>query len=218
MSKMQDLSGQKFNKLTVVRLHGKSKGKILWECLCDCGGIAIVQATGLRNNHTKSCGCLQVEEARKAINKVNATYNLSKIHGYTKTRTYNSWQSMISRCNNPKTESYKRYGAKGITFCERWLDFKNFLADMGERPENTTLDRIENLKGYEPSNCRWADIKTQNSNRDLTNMSKSGHSGVTWNKSHKMWECYTTENGKKKHIGYFKILEDAVEARKQLNK
>lgn len=80
-------------------------------------------------------------------------------HGYYGTPTYKSWSEMKSRCNN----NIKKY--KDKTYCERWEKFENFLEDMGERPENTSLDRIDNNGNYEPSNCRWASMEIQQNNK-----------------------------------------------------
>ena len=88
-----------------------------------------------------------------------------KRHGLTDTPTHSSWCSMNSRCNNPKVHQYPYYGGKGIKVCERWKSFENFLSDMGPRPEGMTLDRINNTKDYEPSNCRWATRDEQSKNR-----------------------------------------------------
>lgn len=110
---------------------------------------------GLRSGHAKSCGCLHSEIVAK-----NKT-----IHGQLKTPAYFSWQAMIGRCTNPNHIAYPWYGARGIKVCESWLTFANFFADMGERPEGTTLDRKDNEKGYEPGNCRWATRQEQDANR-----------------------------------------------------
>lgn len=79
--------------------------------------------------------------------------------------TYLTWVAMRNRCTNPKQDNYKYYGGIGVTICERWAVFANFLADMGERRPGLTLDRIDGNKGYEPGNCRWADRHAQRVNR-----------------------------------------------------
>lgn len=98
--------------------------------------------------------------------------NPSYRHGHTSGKfspTYHSWACMIQRCTNPKRTYYQHYGGKGVKVCERWLQFENFLADMGERPSKKhSLDRIDNDGDYEPGNCRWADANTQARNSSQT--------------------------------------------------
>lgn len=79
--------------------------------------------------------------------------------------TYQSWSTMLQRCTNPNTDGYRYYGARGVKVCDRWRVFENFLADLGERPENCTLDRIDVDGDYEPANCRWASVKAQANNK-----------------------------------------------------
>ncbi len=86
-------------------------------------------------------------------------------HGLTHSNTYNTWAGMLTRCNNIKHGAYKHYGGRGITVCERWKKFANFLEDMGERPEGLTLDRIDNDGNYEPGNCRWITHKENCNNK-----------------------------------------------------
>lgn len=91
-----------------------------------------------------------------------------------RSKTYRSWDGMKQRCLNPKATGYDRYGGAGVTVAERWLTFGNFLADMGERPDGTTLDRIDPSKGYAPGNCRWASRSVQNKNRPNFDPNKRG--------------------------------------------
>lgn len=149
-----NLSGQRFGKLFVVDYSPEKKRESYYKCVCDCGNETVVRGSSLTKGDTKSCGCLRVTEGRKAGLR-------SRIHGMIKTPTHNSWSSMKARCLNTADDNYKFYGAKGVTVCERWLNFQAFLQDMGERPEGTSLDRINPFGNYEPNNCRWADLRTQ---------------------------------------------------------
>jgi hypothetical protein len=99
-------------------------------------------------------------------------------HGHTRgprgsnmrSPTYNTWRSMVSRCTCKTDTAFPSYGGKGISVCDRWRNFDAFLSDMGERPEGASLDRVDNAKGYEPSNCRWADRRLQTRNRGVTRL------------------------------------------------
>ena len=152
---IKDKVGQKFGKLTVVRLsHTGNRGVAFWECSCECGGRKVVLSSALGRD-VFSCGCI-----RKGMNGFNL-----KTHGATGTTTHRIWKSIVSRCTIPSATGFQNYGGRGITICDRWLDFTNFLEDMGERPsEKHSVDRIDYNAGYSPENCRWATSTEQNRN------------------------------------------------------
>lgn len=150
----QDLTGRKFGRLSVVAYAGKSGHNQAWSCLCECGATSRVLASNLLGSVTRSCGCLHRE----------ATGDAHRTHGRTATSEYHIYQSMIARCYSATAISYKRYGARGITVCDRWRfgdgetgGFECFLFDVGDRPSKKhSLDRKDNDGNYEPNNVRWA--------------------------------------------------------------
>jgi len=96
-------------------------------------------------------------------------------HGMTYTPTYQSWANMKKRCLNPNSPDYPLYGGRGVSVHPPWLDFRNFLADMGECPPGLTLDRIDPYGNYEPGNCRWATYQEQRVNQREKTHCKYGH-------------------------------------------
>lgn len=159
MGKFKDLTNKKLGRLTVIGRDGYAKNRgIMWKCICDCGNTTMVHGDSLNRGLTKSCGCIQKEYATNNIK-----------HGYSRRtgihRTYSSWQHMLSRCINENSNNYSDYGGRGITVCDEWLDFANFLADMGECKGKLTLDRIDVDKGYNKDNCQWATMLHQENNK-----------------------------------------------------
>lgn len=160
-----DLAGRKFGRWTalerVPRNTAAKSRSALWLCRCLCGVEKIVNAQSLRTGRSLSCGCLATELRREQAAKMRAAKNT---HGYYGSPTHRSWHAMLSRCTYPSVNGYENYGGRGITVCERWKKFENFLADMGERPPGTTIERKDNDQGYLPGNCRWATNKEQRRN------------------------------------------------------
>jgi hypothetical protein len=201
VNKYIDLTGEIFGFLSVVGPSGKkdnSRSK-QWFCQClRCGNLCIVSAQSLKSSRTSSCGCLGKERRIKANTRHNQS---SKKH---RTLSYKTWDCMMQRCYNENRQSYKDYGGRGIKVCNRWHNFENFYYDMGERPCNMTIDRINPDGDYEPNNCRWASNLEQSHNKRSR--------GFSWNKKNKKYVAYITVNGKRKHLGYYSNPVDAKNA------
>lgn len=159
MGRFLDITGEHFGRLKVNHIAGRNKhNQILWHCTCECGKEAVVIGHLMRYGYTQSCGCLHREMASKI--------NLS--HGMAQKPIYRIWRSMMQRCYDKNSNAYGRYGGRGISVCESWQDFNSFYADMGDRPEGLSLERVDNDGDYSPENVVWADAKAQARNRRST--------------------------------------------------
>lgn len=163
MGKKIDMLGQRIGRLTMIeerpsQRYACGKTHRCYLCRCDCGNQVVITVENLRSGNTKSCGCYRKETVASE----------KSIHGHSRrgrrTRTYYSWAHMIQRCTNPKVKEYRWYGARGVTVCDRWYKFENFLEDMGEAPDKLTLDRIDPNGNYESENCRWITQQEQTNN------------------------------------------------------
>lgn len=165
MGMARDLTGVRSERLVGVRMVGRNRhGQRLWSCLCDCGRQPVVIASRLATGAAKSCGCLIVDRAREQTHNLRHGHTSRKALGRPRSATYVTWSAMIRRCSDPGDQAFSRYGGAGVRVCDAWIRFDGFLADMGARPRGTSIDRIDNTKGYEPGNCRWATSTVQNRN------------------------------------------------------
>jgi hypothetical protein len=145
-------TGEKFNRLTAVKQDSKY---YYWVFQCDCGNVKSIRKDHVENGKTTSCGCYVKEFAKKLHSK----------HGKAGSKIYRVWAKMKERCLYKNCKEYRHYGGRGITICKRWLKFENFYKDMGEVPQNMSLERINNDGNYEKRNCKWATKKEQANNR-----------------------------------------------------
>lgn len=162
--------GGVYGRLTVLEHVGSNRfGKRIYRCQCVCGGICVVIGSQLSSGSTQSCGCFARERraANGRRNRGHGRYASSLPHSAGMPE-HNSWLAMIQRCSDPSHRSFQHYGGRGIAVCDRWtgLDgFAHFVEDMGPRPADRSLDRIDVHGNYEPGNCRWATPLEQAANR-----------------------------------------------------
>lgn len=154
---VRDLKGERFGRLEVVEFVGIQNHFAMWLCRCDCGNTTIVRGGNLTAGQVRSCGCLA---------KLNGI-----THGGSKTRLYRIWYGIIRRTEDATRDDYKRYGAKGIRICDEWrhdfVAFRDWALSNGY-DDTLSIDRIDNLGNYEPSNCCWVSKSAQENNKRLT--------------------------------------------------
>lgn len=148
--------GKKFGKWIVLNDTDPINTYKSFLCKCECGEERAIPATYLKRGKTKSCNPCAV-----------------KTHGKKGKSIYNIWQGIRARCYNPNEPAYHNYGGRGIKVCERWINsFENFYADMGDRPKDLQIDRINNDGDYDPSNCRWVTPKENSNNRRVSSKNR----------------------------------------------
>jgi hypothetical protein len=177
--------GRKYGRLTIIELSGMDiNGNKYFRCRCDCGNEKEVSYRNMHTGHTKSCGCYMLEARRSA-----------KSHGMTHEKLYGVWKAMIERCTKKGFKAYDRYGGRGITVCDEWMDlnaFVNWAKENGYR-EKLEIDRIDNDGNYEPDNCKWSTKEQQSRNRS-TNISITidGETKILKDWAEHFGVCYST--------------------------
>lgn len=186
--------GDRFGELTVISKPFTKTRRRKVVVKCDCGAEKSVRVDALQSGRTRSCGCLRVQRITK--------------HGEHKTRLYRLWAGMFSRCKNNR-----RYVERGIKVCDEWHDFETFRqwAIEAGYPNGLTIDRVDNAKGYSPSNCRFASYTVQNQNRRKPSNNTSGYIGVY--EVQDGWRARARKQGKTVHLGIFNDLVEAAKAR-----
>lgn len=173
--KIIDISGQKFNRLTVKSTYERLNNKIYWDCVCECGSVLKVESYQIRKGLSKSCGCYKKEKAKSD----------STVHGMCGTKTHRLWSSMIKRVDHDDF-----YLSRKISICNDWRNFENFYRDMGEAPDEAyCLDRINTNNGYEKGNTRWATAK-----ENAQNTKRSYIWDVRGNKYKSLTDASSSEN------------------------
>ena len=168
----KDISLQQFGRLQACFPVRKTKGgQMLWACWCSCDNIAIVCTGSLTSGHAKSCGCLN----REISSVVNVRHGYTRDENYQVSPTYSSWRAMLQRTTNANHRGWHCYGGANppVKVCDRWLDFHNFLADMGERLSiKLSLGRFGDIGDYCKENCAWQTRKEQGAEKQIKNQIK----------------------------------------------
>jgi hypothetical protein len=180
MAFAKNISLQQFGRLLASFPVGSNRQReTLWACVCNCGNVAVVSVHDLLRGNRISCGC-----RRGLLGSLNPAFKHGGAMRNNHNPAYASWASMLARCTNPKEISWKQYGGAGITVCERWREFNNFLVDTGERPAGTSLGRFGDVGNYScgvcaqctangwTRNCAWQTMAQQMLERQIKRWNK----------------------------------------------
>lgn len=211
--KVVNHSGEVFNNLTVVRFVGwkiykPTYRRSLWEIKCHCGKVFESLISNVISGSTRSCGCTKLRKLAERNTK----------HGCSGSRTLTSFEAMLRRCHYTGHKDFHKYGGAGITVCDRWREpapkgFLNFLGDMGERPEGSTINRIKGAKTYSKETCEWATYSVQGYDQKKKVTNTSGRTGVNWIKARSTWQATINVEKERIYLGSFKDYGRAVKAR-----
>lgn len=202
--RVKDMKNKKYGKLLGLNYSHTEKSGAYWLFKCDCGNEKVINASVVRQGKVVSCGCYAKEVQNKRITT----------HGMARTRTYDIWVGIKQRCLNPKSLSYEIYGGRGISLCEEWQTFEKFFEDMGEAPEDYSIERIDNNRGYSKENCKWANRSMQNLNKRYQNKT-TGIRNISHNQRDNSFSVGFSRN-KKRYRKDFKILEEAIQWKKEM--
>jgi len=205
MPNLIDMAGLTFGRLTVVERSSIDPRK-RWLCRCECGVEKLIPRTALVTRRTVSCGCSRRERAIKMTTK----------HGHHRSSTWNSWYSMVRRCTSPTASHYECYGGRGISIAPEWLEFEQFLLDMGPRPIGMSLERKDVNGNYGPSNCTWIPVAEQMANRRNNIRVEVGGRKMALSQACRMLGIsYSRTQGRMQRLGW--SFEKAISEPKKLN-
>ena len=210
--------GDRFARLSILDEQATRSKARMFLCLCDCGTEKVISLSHLRSGHTTSCGCYNRSQASHRRMKFDLPKGYSAVID-RKVPEFSVWLNIVTRCYNSNHIGWEYYGGKGVGMSSEWLQedgrgFYRFYEDMGPRPDNCRIDRIDPTKGYSKDNCRWVSLSVSSFNKGKSRKNTSGVTGVKWKKGLDKWVATIGKDCKRINLGCFDIFEEAVSARK----